>query len=155
MKHLSNTNASVIDTCRAVAVSPPGLHQTLMFSHHLLFYSPAVINIQSEQSADRPAEVERCSLFGIPGHFEEPPVCLPVRLPAHLHPAEACCRGRIDGSVQQDRDEWKIFTASIDQRRSTNSRGGSAGPWHAGFFFHYIGPETRQAERMEGGGIEG
>lgn len=29
---------------------------------------------------------------------------------------EACCRGRIDGSVQQDRDEWKIFTASIDQQ---------------------------------------
>ncbi len=54
----------------------------------------------------------------------------------------ACCWGRIDGSVQQDRDEWKIFTASIDQPRSANSRNGSAGPWHAGFFY-YIGPETR------------
>lgn len=66
---------------------------------------------------------------------------------------EACCWGWIDGSVQQDRDEWKIFTASIDQPHSANSCNGSAGPWHAGFFY-YIGPETRQAERMEGGGIE-
>lgn len=56
--------------------------------------------------------------------------------------SEACCWGRIDGSVQQDRDEWKIFTASIDQPRSANSCDGSEGPWRAGFLLYWAWDET-------------
>lgn len=68
--------------------------------------------------------------------------------------AELCCRGWINGSIQQDRDEWKIFTASIDQLCSTVTAAVLA-PGMPGFVFMYLFYLGLRQERQRGRRKEG